>query len=124
MKKRIQDALARVASVAYQMKYIVHGTTQEYVLPDELLDFTCSLIETALSSSTLRESWTETERDQLSRLLGHLRKVEKEIPFNDERVSNYDLVARNPCWLEASKLAREYLEMTHFDLHGWEKHNV
>jgi hypothetical protein len=67
---------------------------------------------------------TDIEQHQLSRLLGHLRKLEKEIPFNDETVSNYDLVMRNPSWLEASKLAREYLGMMHIDLDGWEKHNL
>jgi hypothetical protein len=116
MRHRIQETLCRLASVAYQTKYIIHGTAEEYVLPDELLDSACSIIETTLNSTVLSKSLSQYEVQELSTLLTKLRKLQQQIPFNQAGVSNYELVQKNPSWLEASNLARRGLEMMGYDL--------
>jgi hypothetical protein len=116
MKHRIQEALGRLASVAYQTKYIIHGTTEEYVLPDELLDSACSIIETTLNSEVLRKSLSQNELRELSVLLIKLRELQQKVPFNEASVSNYELVHENSSWLEVRSLAQKALEVMGHDL--------
>lgn len=47
MKNRLITALARLASQDYQEQYIVHGTVDEYVLPEDLVEDAASLCELA-----------------------------------------------------------------------------
>jgi hypothetical protein len=124
MRHRIQEALSRLASAPYQMKYIVHGTSEEYVLPEDLIDSASSIIQTTLSSSILRKSLSQSEQQELFALLTRLRELEKKIPFNDESVSNYDLVQNNPFWGEARSRSKEFLEAAGWNLRDWERQNV
>jgi hypothetical protein len=109
-----------MASAAYQTKYVVHGTVDGYVLPDELLDSACSSIETALGSKVLRGSLTETEATELAVILSRLRELEKQIPFNQPSVSNSELL-ENPFWQDARDLARKGLGVMGSDLEECER---
>jgi hypothetical protein len=121
MKHRIQEALCGLASVAYQTKYIIPGTSEEYVLPEELLDSACSIIETTLKSKILIKSLKGDEARELSILLTTLRGLQGDIPLDDPTVSNYDLILTNPSWLKARNLAQEALEVLGCNLADWER---
>jgi hypothetical protein len=121
MKHRIQEALCRLASVAYQTRYVTHGTSEEYVLPEELLDSTCSIIETTLKSDILIQSLKNDEAQELSHVLTVLRRLQKDIPLNEPTVSNYDLIQKNASWLKARNLAQKALEVLGCNLADWER---
>jgi hypothetical protein len=44
MKDEVLAALAGLASLPYQKRYIVGGTVDEYILPEELLEDICGLV--------------------------------------------------------------------------------
>lgn len=121
MKHRIQEALCGLASLAYQTRYVIYGTSEEYVLPEELLDSARSIIETTLKSKILIKSLNSDEARELSRLLTTLRGLQNDIPLNDPSVSNYDLILKNPSWLEARHLAEKALKVLGCDLTDWER---
>jgi hypothetical protein len=121
MKHRIQEALCELASVAYQSKYVIHGTVEEYVLPEELIDCACSIIETTLKSKSLIKSLNSEEVRELFRLVTTLRGLQKDIPLNDPTVSNYELIQSNPSWLKARNLAQKALDVLGCNLADWER---
>src|SRR5215813_1058902 len=47
MKNELVTALARLASLPYQQRYIIGGTTDTYVLPEELLEDVDGLVRRA-----------------------------------------------------------------------------
>ena len=47
MKDKLIKALVRLASTQYQDLYMVHGTTEEYVLPEDLIEDVSSLCQLA-----------------------------------------------------------------------------
>ena len=124
MRRRILESLSGLASFEYQMKFIVHGTKEEYVLPDELVDSACSEIETTLNSDELRVSLTPLEQKVFSELVIRLRELHKFVPTNDPSVSNMELITGNTNWQELRERSRIALIQMNWDLEKWERENV
>ncbi len=101
--------LAPLASVKEQEQYIVHGTEDEYLLAEELLEMAWNLL---------------AERKDIalpaSETLSHLRDAVRvcDVP---EEVSNEQLVREYEPWLEVRRLAKAYLEELGFDLEAYER---
>ena len=121
--KRISDILARLASLLYQQKFIIGGTRDKYVLPDQLLGEVISYMNTMLSNPNLSGALNEKQREELASLLHDLERLSCLIPFDDESVSNEELVLRNQCWIDVRNLASAFLNKGGFDLKEWEKNN-
>ncbi len=120
---RVFDILSRLASLLYQRKYIICGTIDEYVLPDQLLDEAIAYINTMLSNPRLSECFQEKQLKELIDLVQNLELLFGQIPFEDESVSNEELVLSNQCWIDARNLAAEFLNKRGYDLKAWEKDN-
>jgi hypothetical protein len=101
--------LAPLASLKEQEKYIVHGTKDEYLLPEELLERAWNLL---------------AERTDIalpaSENLAHLRAA-VEVCDVPEEVSNEQLVRQYEPWLEVRARAKAYLEEIGFDLEAYER---
>lgn len=121
--KRIFDILARLASLLYQKKFIVSGARDEYVLPDQLLDEVIAYMNTTLSNPKLSGSFHDKQLEELADLLQELKRLSGQIPFNDELVTNEELVLRNQYWIDVRNLVSEFLRKSEFDLKAWEKIN-
>jgi hypothetical protein len=121
--KRIFDILARLASLLYQQKFIIDGTKDEYVLPDQLLGEVISYMHTMFSNPQLSGAISNEQLDSLAGLLQELERLSCKVPFEDESVSNKDLVLQNQYWIDIRNLASGFLERNGFDLPGWEKTN-
>lgn len=120
---RIFDMLARLASLLYQQQFIIAGTRDEYVLPDQLLSEVISYINTMLSNSKFSRTLTENQLEELAGMLHNFERLSSQIPFDDESVSNEELVLQNQYWIDARKLAFGFLENSGFDIKKWEKNN-
>ncbi len=47
MKKRLLRALARLASIRYQEEYVIGGTSDEYAVPEDIIEEVASLCKMA-----------------------------------------------------------------------------
>jgi hypothetical protein len=117
MRKRLIKELAKLASSNYQNRFITQATSEEYVLPDELLESAVSLLSTALQSPTLSRSLSETERRCLSAALTDIRQ--KDIPFDAPGFSIKD----DANWVAVQKIADRCLAVLGIDLRQWEAEN-
>lgn len=120
---RIFDTLARLASLLYQQRFIIGGTRDEYVLPDQLLGEVISYMNTMLSNSRLTRAFNEKQLEKLTDLLQELERLSGQVPFDDESISNEELILRNQYWIDVRNLASGFLEKNGFDLKEWEKNN-
>ena len=118
--KRIFDMLARLASLLYQQKFIIDGARDEYVLPDQLLSEVISYMNTMLSNQKLSGAFNEKQLKELFDLLQELERLSGQVPFDDETVSNEELILRNKYWIDVRSLASIYLKKNGFDLKNWE----
>jgi hypothetical protein len=114
MKRRdsmdlICTILAPLASVKEQEKYIVHGTKDAYLLPEELLERAWNLLaerkDIALPASK------------------HLAPLRDAVDACDvpEEVSNEQLVRSYEPWLKVRALAQACLKEMGFDLEAYER---
>ncbi len=119
--KALLDHLARLASLPYQMRFIVSGTSNEYVLPEELLEVAENRLALALAS---QGNLSEEQRGALNRLRRVMEAEGRSIPFDDQSMSNLDLVERNEAWRRIRTEAAQCLELFQFDLKAWESANI
>jgi hypothetical protein len=119
--KALLDHLARLASLAYQMRFIVSGTSNEYVLPEELLEVAENRLALALAG---QGNLSEEQRDALTRLREVIGTEGRRIQFDNESVSNLDLVRHNEAWGRVRTEAAKSLGVLGFDLRAWELANV
>lgn len=120
MRRRIEENLARLASRAYQRRFINEATADEYVLPDEMLDSTSSLLEATLQSAILSRSFGDAERRCVEETLTGFRHLQKQIQFDDPEFS----VERDQDWMAVREMATQCLGILGFDLEHWEAKNV
>ena len=120
MRNSIQRALACLASHAYQRRYIVEATAHQYVLPDEMLDSACSLLDVTLKSELLSRSLSERERQCLAEALTRFRDLQNRIPFADAAVSTEDLIERDADWLAVRAIATECLKTMGCEAERWD----
>lgn len=120
MRRRIEENLARLASCAYQRHFITEATADEYVLPEEMLDSTSSLLEATLRSATLSRSLGDAERGCLEEALTALRHLQKQIQFDDAEFS----AEHDQDWAAVREVASHCLDILGFDLKHWEAENI
>jgi hypothetical protein len=112
--------LARLASTRYQMRFVVNGTSTEYALPEELLEAAENRVVLALADDALPDA----RRRALQRLRTVMENDGRAVPFDDESVSNQELVERNEPWRRIRTEAAHCLEVLGFDLGQWESENA
>jgi hypothetical protein len=72
MKDRLLRSLARLSSEEYQNAFIVHGTRDEYVLPEDLVEDVASLCALAQREEQ-RGEFLPDELEALDRMLSDIR---------------------------------------------------
>lgn len=120
MKTQLIRRLRRLASITYQRKYIIGGTKDEYVLPDELLETTEDLVKLILSKPTSSEYFSERELSCLVAMQAILKHEGDKLPF-DGSVSNEDLIENDTAWAAIRSTAQQCLRLFGLDLADWEK---
>jgi hypothetical protein len=101
--RRIEKVLAPLASLRVQRRYIVEGTKDEYLVPEEMLN-------SALS---------ELSHQQLT---PELASVHRALQACDppSHLSASQLVYEYAPWLQVRESAYSYLKAKGFDLEAWE----
>lgn len=117
MISRYEDTLASLASLRVQEQYIVHGTKDEYLLPEELLDHALDI--TRLIEMFPHET-SSAERAALAQFSNALEAELKAIALGPG-ITAETLVYRDPAWAKVREAARKCLEAVGFDLWRWEQ---
>jgi hypothetical protein len=109
---RIQEALAPLASLAIQEKYIVNWTKDEYLLPEELLNIAINVL---FEQKTIKIPESKT-----------LEEVKEAIRACDfpEGMSGHDIVSGHKPWIKVRATSERYLSEIGFDLKKWEEHEL
>lgn len=120
------DDLAHLASLKIQERYVVNGTPESYLTPDDLLE--------NLDSSLLffRFEKAPERINKLERSLGcsafqKLLALERLVKDNPSFLDCYTfeslatLVHDDPVWVRIRSIASEVLREMNFDLQEWEK---
>jgi hypothetical protein len=110
--KLIHNALAPLASLRVQDKYIVRGTKDEYLLPNELLN-------TAFNVLFEQKGVKFEESETLGKLKQAIRACE--IP---EGMSGSDIVLGYKPWIKIREMSKKYLVENGFDLQSWETNEL
>jgi hypothetical protein len=100
---RIEKALAPLASLRVQQRYIVDGTKNEYLIPEELLESAASALE------------GQAMTFELSTFKAALLACN--LP---ENISASQLVSEYGPWCALRSAAKAYLLASGFDLEQWE----
>lgn len=97
MKERLMKALLRLASKRYQDLYMVHGTSEEYVLPEDLIEDVASLCELA-TKKHYRAIFKDDEYAAIKLMLFKVRDLDSNF-WDEVGDSNLEhLVDKNPIW--------------------------
>ena len=98
--------LSRMASLEYQVNYLVHATAEYYEDPSEMAELLCTECENALLEQ-FKFCFLPYERDALRELMGLIYKY-----FKDQSLLEgigYYLVYQNKSWIELRELALKTL---------------
>lgn len=109
---RIQKVLAPIASLAVQDKYIVNGTKDEYLLPEELLSIAINVLFEQKGIMVPKSKTLEEVKEAISAC---------EVP---EGISGPDIVMAHKPWIKAREISGKYLAEIGFDLKAWEAHEL
>ena len=99
--------LSRMASLEYQVKYLVHATAEYYEDPSEMAELLCTECENALLEQ-FKFCFLPYERDALRELMELIYKYFKDQSLLEGDTYEY-LVYHNKSWVEVRKLALKTL---------------
>jgi hypothetical protein len=116
MRNRLLNELAELASAEVHRRFIVEGTVQQYVLPDEAQTSATA----AVTTEQLRARFAEPEIRALEQFLDATSGLASAIPFNDPSVNNEQLL-KDAGWITARDAARKSIEVLKRDAHEWER---
>lgn len=119
MRHAVLDAIAWLASLEMQRRYIVHGSKLRYVVPEELLNDAFAVLQHVLAAPE-RSGLSSSERTKLSELLATLEAAVPTIPL-DGSVSAASLIESDPSWIAVRAAAMSVLNALGFDLRDWER---
>jgi len=108
----IYKALAPLASLKFQERYIINGTKNDYVLPEELLNVAINLLFEQKGVSFIR-----------SRTLNELKRAIQSCNV-PEGISNSELIGNYEPWNKVRELSNTYLTEIEFNLVAWEKNEL
>lgn len=120
MKTRLSKELACLASAKYQHKYISHGTKNEYVLPEELLDVVQGTISTILANETLSKAYSQQQLVALHRFAAIAKSAYEAIPFEKD-IGAIEIVESNEDWKKVRDAAGRCLITLEIDIKDWEE---
>lgn len=118
MKTRIINELARIASERYQYDYILHGTKDEYAVPEEMIDTVRGTISAVMTNPALSKSLSNAQVEALKRFDDVAAAVFAEIPW--DLVTTAPMIVDRPEWQELREAARVCLLEFSVDLQEWE----
>jgi hypothetical protein len=101
--RRIEKALAPLASLKVQHRYIIEGTKDEYLVPEEMLN----------------SAFSELSRQQLTPELANVHRALRACDLPADLTAT-QLVYQYAPWLQLREAARSYLKASGFDLEAWE----
>ena len=110
--KVIHKALAPLASLEVQKRYIVNGSKDNYLLHEDLLN-------TAINTLFEQQVVTFDETGALKELKEAIRACD--IP---EGMSNSNIIFHHQPWIKIRELSKKILLEIGFDLRAWEKHEL
>jgi hypothetical protein len=110
--KLIHKALAPLASFRAQNKFIVQGTKDEYLLPEDLLNTAFNVL---FDQKGVKLEASET----LKELKEAIRVCE--IPTD---MSGLDIVFKYTPWIRVREMSIKYLIENGFDLKEWEENEL
>ncbi|MDB4977971.1 MAG: hypothetical protein JWM56_157 [Candidatus Peribacteria bacterium] len=119
MRHMITHALAPLASIAYQRRYIIHGDIKGYIIPWELLEDAINALNITLSDKKYQQRYSSEELSCLASMLATI----KNCPYTQD-VPLEELVERHKGWAAVRSQAQECLQIMNFDLVAWEKENI
>jgi hypothetical protein len=97
MRGRLLKAMARLASEQYQDAYIVNGASEEYVLPEDLIEDLASLCQLA-EKSQYHNLFDVNEREVVATMLVKLKALGPGFWTEAERNGSHHLVHKNTIW--------------------------
>ena len=97
MRKRLLQALTRLASVPYQDAYIVGGTTDSYALPEDIVEEVASLC-TLADKDQYGNQFDPRQQSALTALLETIRSNGPAIFARGKSPSAKDLIHSNQRW--------------------------
>jgi hypothetical protein len=110
MKDRLLRSLARLSSEEYQDAFIVHGTKDEYVLAEDLVEDVASLCALAQREEQRRE-FMPNELEALGRMLSDIRTRGRRIFAAATPVTAASLVHDNEEWSSLRTAAQSCLNI-------------
>ena len=108
----IHKALAPLASLKVQKRYIINGTKDEYFLPEELLG-------SAINVLFEQKGIVFEENEALNKLKKAIRSCD--IP---DKMTNSEIVLNYEPWKKVRELSKDYLLKIGFALEAWEKNEL
>ena len=105
--KRTHKAIARLASLKAQERYIVRASAEEYYLPEELLDSALEALDHEASGS------------MVSKLIAQINTI-----VLSDRLVPGELIYQYQPWVKLRDLATEYLHNEGFNLKAWEENEL
>ena len=110
--KIIHKALAPLASLEVQKRFILNSTNDEYILPGELLEYAVNVL---FEQNVVKFKETET-----------LTELKKSIKACDipENMDYSELILNYKPWEKVRVLSKKYLEEIGFNLSEWEQNEL
>ena len=108
----IHKTSAPLASLKVQKRYIINGTKDEYLLPEELLG-------SAINVLFEQKGIVFEENEALNKLKKAIRSCG--IP---DKITNSEIVLNYKPWKKVRELSKDYLLKIGFALEAWEKNEL
>jgi len=106
MNARLIRALARLASLPYQEAFIVNGTTEEYVTPEDVIDEASNVCGMAYKGEQLLN---ESQKEAINRLIEALNVRGRELWSDPLPIEPSALVHSDENWIALRSSARNAL---------------
>ena len=116
MWEYVADRLAPLASLEAQRRWIVNGTRETYLVPDQLLEDARDV-----ARLVALPEYAGRLPDELPSLLKRLSESVEMVDLAG--VSNYALVESDPGWRAVREQSRACLDLLGYDLAQWEAAN-
>ncbi len=117
MKKRLLQALARLASVKYQEMYILGATRDNYALPEDIVEDVASLCSLA-NRDQYRSKFTVEQLFMLNKMAEAVRKHGKPLFGGSVRLDASALIHRSEDWVTLRQVASECLAVFGTSVNG------
>lgn len=121
---KIYECLAKLASINYQIRFIINGTIDNYVLPEELIEDFISRTNTILNNQIMTGGFSHKTLQDLNEINLEIKKFSKSIGFNNSDVSNKEIIFTNSNWNKIREISNDFLKKNNFDLDLWENKNI